>query len=118
MTDDKPLSIEQQWMLNFLNSHLNNWNDVRTEALKTLKKVRTSQDFIDWSEYFLPKRRRDEVQQALIAFKLRHSSTADSEQKTRRTVAVPIDEQVARLLQRKARAANCSISELLMRNLA
>ncbi|MEJ2064396.1 MAG: hypothetical protein P8X74_14155 [Reinekea sp.] len=87
MTDDKPLSIEQQWMLNFLNSHLNNWNDVRTEALKTLKKVRTSQDFIDWSEYFLPKRRRDEVQQALIAF-------------------------------RKARAANCSISELLMRNLA
>ena len=120
MTKPPPLSTDQQWIMSYLHTHLENWGDVRNDALRTLRKVKTQRDFIDWKDYFLPDRRYKQVLQALTSYKeeRKRNKPKGRQQAHSKIISIPVEEQVARLLQQRARDAHCSISELLRRKLA
>jgi len=111
------LSIDEQWMLTYLKTHINGWDDMRHEALRTVTRVASHIDFIDWTNCFLPTNRRVELNRALQAYKLARKTVLQPVRKTPR-VQVALDERAARLLHNKAKEAQCSISELVIRRLA
>jgi len=111
------LSIDEQWMLNYLKTHMHGWDDMRNEALRTITRVANHEDFIDWSNCFLPKNRRIEVNGALQAYKRMRQTTHNPIRTGAISVRVDLDELAARLLHSKAKEARCSISELLIRHL-
>jgi hypothetical protein len=114
------LSVEDQWMLAYVSSKIHNWGDVRDDAARTMKKIKNHDDFISWSEYFLPNSRKDEIKRALIAYKIGQAKKKQAQSKPvqLRQVPVTMDEKVAKLLVNQARAEQCSISELLLKRLA
>jgi hypothetical protein len=114
------LSADDQWMLSYVSSKIHNWGDVRDDAARSIKKIKSHEDFISWSECFLPNSRKDEIKRARAAYRI-------SQAKIKQTKAVPVqlrqvpvklDENVAKLLITKARSEQCSISELLLKRLA
>jgi len=113
------LSVDDQWMMAYMNSRIHRWGDVRDDASRAMKRIKGHQDFIDWSEHFLPASRCDEVKRALVAFKI--SKAKDKKPKASTppsTFSVNINEKAAKLLHARAKAEQCSISDLLLKHLA
>jgi len=112
------LSMEEQWMLTYLKTHIHGWDDMRNEALRTIARVASHVDFIDWTNCFLPQNRRVELNRALLADKLARKAMQQPVRTRTTKVRVNLDETAARLLHSKAKEAHCSMSELLIRHLA
>jgi hypothetical protein len=111
------LTIDDQWMLAYMNTRLHNWGDVTDGAARTIKKIENHDDFVAWTECFLPKSRLDETLKALRAFKTSRAKKQSATKATKQ-VAVNLEERAARLLIARARAEQCSVSEFLLKNLA
>ncbi len=115
------LSVEDQWMIAYINNRILRWGDVRDDAARTIKQVKSHQDFNDWASCFLPKKRKDEIHQALIKFKSTiersHEPVLKPEQPIAK-VGLRIEEKAAKLLMAKAKAERCTISDVVIRHLA
>lgn len=111
------LSKEDQWMLAYLNRHIEQWEDVRDGATRSIKRIENHADFIAWADYFLPRNRKVELKKALINFKIQKGSKEHVQNRTGE-VNVSLHEKAAKLLRDKAAAEQCSISEVLVKHLA
>lgn len=111
------LTIDDQWMLAYMNTRLHNWGDVPDGASRAIKKIHDHDDFIAWTECFLPKSRLEETIKAMRAFKISRAQKKPAPTATKQ-VTVNLEEQAARLLIARAKAEQCSVSEYLLKNLA
>jgi hypothetical protein len=123
MTDEgntMQLSADDQWMLAYVNSKVHSWGDVRDDAARAMKKIKNHEDFISWSECFLPNTRKDEIKRARVAFRISQAKKKQPRARSTqlRQVPVKLDENAAKLLISKAKSEQCSISELLLKRLA
>ena len=114
------LTVDEQWILAYMNTRIHNWGDVRDDAVRAMKRIKDHRDFVDWTDYFLPKSRKEEIKRALTEFK-----KAKAKQKAKtdpkvgpRQIPIQLDERVAQILIKKAEAEKCSISEYLIKRLA
>lgn len=113
------LTVDDQWMMAYMNTRIHNWGDVRDGATRAMKKIENHDDFVAWSDHFLPKSRKDEVKRALAAFKVaRAKQKPASKPNDLKKVPVQLDERAARLLLARAKAEQCSVSEYLLKKLA
>lgn len=110
------LTVDEQWMLAYLNTRIHNWGDVKNDAGKTIHKVKTHDDFVAWVDCFLPKTRREEVLRSLKQFKQRKREQKPAA--PRHQVPINLDAKAARLLMARAKAEQCSVSEYLLKKLA
>ena len=110
------LSVDEQWMLAYLNTRIHNWGDVKNDAGKTIHKVKSHDDFVAWVECFLPTSRREEVLRALKQFKQRKRDQKPASSVSQ--VPVNLDARAAKLLLERAKAEQCSVSEYLLKKLA
>ena len=107
------LTADEQWLMAYVNTRIHTWGDVKDGAIRAMKRIHNHQDFIDWVNCFLPTSRQEEIKRALVSFKGTKAPAAASKQ-----IPIKLDERVVRLLLDRAKAENCSISELLIRRLA
>ena len=108
------LTSDERWMLDYLQTRIRRWNDVRDDASRTMKRIFTQEDFNDCKDCFLPTARQEELQRALALSKSKQVNSRQTEQNT----VVQLNAKASRLLQRRAQAEQCSVSDLILRHLA
>lgn len=111
------LTNEDQWMLAYLNRHIEQWHDVRDGATRAIKRIESREDFVAWADYFLPRNRKVELKKALINFKIQKGSKSHMQSRTG-VVNVSLHEKAAKLLREKAAQDQCSISDVLVKHFA
>jgi hypothetical protein len=114
------LTVDDQWMMAYTTARIQSWGDVRDDAARSMKKIQAHEDFMDWSSYFLPNSRKEEIKRALTAFKIEQvkKKGARPVQGLKRQIPINLDERAAKLLVDRAKAEQCSVSELLLNRLA
>lgn len=112
------LTVDEQWMLAYMNTRIHNWGDVKDDASRSIKRIRSHEDFIAWAECFLTDARKEEVKRALQTFRHSKRSQSDSQKTSESPVPIKLNARAARLLVERAREEHCSVSDYLLKKLA